>query len=87
MTKTLKQYIFRLMDEKGYVLDQDLYNFKKEEPNYHLAQQYKRLWHKLQYFKDYKFTEFMKGNRKYYARTAEMPENQWLQIPKELYKN
>ena len=86
MKETFKQYIFRLLDEKGYVIDQDLFRYNNQEPNYYLAEQYKTLYHKLQHFKDYNFIEFYKGKRKYLARTKEMGENEWLQIPKELYK-
>lgn len=87
MKETLKQYVFRLMDEKGYVLDQDLAKwYKDKEINYYQGERYKRLWRNLQYFKDYEFTEFCKGNRKYLARTADMPKHQWHKIPKELYE-
>jgi hypothetical protein len=85
MKETFKQYIFRLMEEKGYVLDQDIYNFRKKEGNYYQAEVYKNLYRKLKHFEDYKFTQWEHCGRKYLARTEDMPENQWLQIPKELY--
>ena len=86
MKETFKQYVFRLMDEKGYTLDHELAQYdQNKEPSFAMAERYKQLWRKIQYFKDYKFVEFIKGNRKYLARTADMPEHQWHQIPKELW--
>lgn len=85
MRETFKQYIFRLMEEQGYATDQDIYKFRKKEGGYAEAERLRRLWQKLQYFKDCKFVEKIHPHRKYLARTADMPKNQYVQIPKELY--
>lgn len=87
MKESFKNYVFRVMEEKGYCCDQDVANYSKNEDYYgfYEADQHVRLWKKLQYFKDFNFTEIAKGNRVYLARTEEMEKDSWHKIPKELY--
>ena len=43
--KNLKQFIFKELEEKGYVTDQATFNFLGKEPNFYTVQQYTDQWH------------------------------------------
>lgn len=85
MKESFKKYVFRIMEEKGYCSNSDVANYKPDCYMFYQADQYMKLWKKLQYFKDFNFTEIQKANRKYLARTDDMEEDSYHQIPKELY--
>ena len=73
------------MEEKEYCSDSDVARYKEDCYMFYQAEQYMKLWKKLQYFKAFNFTEIDKGNRVYLARTDEMEKHSWHKIPKELY--
>lgn len=89
--ETLKQFIFKLLSEKGYVLDRDLAKFCNGEPNYDTVEIYKREWQNINWYLENTnyhndpTAEIHKGYRRYVVRNEEIKkiaENRWQPIPK-----
>ena len=53
MKKSLKQFIFEEMKNKGYVLDKELASFCGKEPNFYTASVYAKEWRNLESAKGY----------------------------------
>ena len=59
MKKSLKQFIFKEMKIKGYVLDQEVFNFLGKEPNFSTVELYKDEYRRFEFLKK-RFEEFVK---------------------------
>ena len=65
----LKQYIFKIMDEKGYANDQEVFNFRKRENDiitgYDYQAQYNRIKRDREFFADKKVIKISNYKRDY----------------------
>jgi hypothetical protein len=85
--KNLKQFIFKKMEEQGYILDQELYKFCGREPNFSTAEIYKREYlnfkNAKEYFKDFK-NPILSHYKKRYS-IGHKGINEWWKIPKSYF--
>ena len=88
---SLKKFIWDKLDKGEYITDSILYKFKNKEPNYYLAEVYKKLYYNFHKAID-KFSE--KINRQsiihnYSGRYSLSlnGENEWYKIPKDYYEH
>jgi len=84
----LKQKVFNLLDEKGYMTDSDFAKFyKKDEPCFWTKQIYTMAWRRLQadreYFKDKKIIKLSYYRR---HRQASLDGNLWVRIGKDYFE-
>ena len=88
--KSLKKFIWEEMSKKGYVLDCELAKFLRREPNYGVAEEYKREYLKYNHDKEF-FGEKINKNTKleHFGRRYQISingENEWYRISKIYYK-
>ena len=84
---TLKQKIFKALDETSYLSDTMVAKIWGGEPNWTTAEEYKRQWRKLkadrEFFKDIKILSLEKGRRCY---LAEYEKGKYYKIGKDYYE-
>ena len=84
---TLKQKIFKALDETSYLSDTQVAKIWGGEPNWTTAEEYKRQWQKLKadrdFFKDIKILSLQKGRRCY---LAEYEKDKYYKIGKDFYE-
>jgi len=83
MKENLKNYVFRLMEEKEYITDQDIMNFRNRIEDIITAETYKSAYKRINYFKDWKFKEVDHRGRLYVGTEDGIT---WYRIPKEVYQ-
>ena len=88
----IKQFIFKEMENKGYVLDQEVFNFLGKEPNYYTIELYKKEWlgfkRAKEYFIDFennKNTIIRKSGRRYLIIIKMSESLGWYLIPKSYF--
>jgi len=85
----LKQKVFKHLDEKGYILDQDYFRLCKngtEFPNLQTMTEYQRQWHRLQgdlsFFTDKKYILEKHGK----TRIAKLEDGTCYKVGKDFYE-
>jgi hypothetical protein len=87
--ENLKQKVFKHLDEKGYILDQEYFRLCKngtEFPNLTTMTEYQKQWHRLQgdlsFFTDKKYTLEKHGK----TRIAKLEDGTCYKVGKDFYE-
>lgn len=88
MKKDKRQQIFKILDEQGYILDNQTVDIFGDESGCYKALKYVRMWRRLnhdtEFFQGKKIVEKYKACRKHLVRLQD--QEHWYQVGKEFYE-
>jgi len=86
---SIKQKIWNKLDQDGYVTDSELAKIYGKEPNFYIAEVYKREWLNLQkdkeWFADKKIIDKHNHRGRYFVRIEGQEENAGYKVSKAFY--